>query len=61
MVATAVAAVAGMLVVFLGSSQAATYTWFIGAGLGFVLYMVGSKLFAVRANYPAPEQQGVAR
>ena len=57
-VATAIAAIAGMVVVFWGSSEAATYTWFIGAGLGFVLYMVGSKLFATAANYPTPEQLG---
>jgi NCS1 family nucleobase:cation symporter-1 len=59
-VATVIAALAGVLVVFFGSTEAATYTWFIGAGLGFALYMVGSKLFAVQANYPTPEQQGIA-
>ena len=32
-VATAISACAGMIVVFWGSSEAATYTWFIGAGL----------------------------
>jgi NCS1 family nucleobase:cation symporter-1 len=59
-VVTATAAVTGMLVVFFGSTQAATYTWFIGAGLAFVLYLVGSRLFATAANYPTPEQQGTA-
>ena len=59
-VATVISALAGVLVVFFASTEAATYTWFIGAGLGFALYMVGSKLFAVQANYPTPEQQGVA-
>ncbi|ACV78204.1 permease for cytosine/purines uracil thiamine allantoin [Nakamurella multipartita DSM 44233] len=59
-VATAVAALAGVLVVFFASTEAATYTWFIGAGLGFVLYMVGSKLFSVQANYPTAEQMGTA-
>jgi NCS1 family nucleobase:cation symporter-1 len=50
--ATAVSAIVGMIVVFWGSSEAATYTWFIGAGLAFVLYMAGSRLFAAKANYP---------
>jgi NCS1 family nucleobase:cation symporter-1 len=58
-VVTAFAAVAGMLVVFFGSTEAAAYTWFIGAGLAFALYLVGSRLFASRANYPTPEQQGI--
>jgi NCS1 family nucleobase:cation symporter-1 len=58
-VVTAISAVAGMLVVFLGSSEAATYTWFIGAGLAFVLYMVGSRMFAVQANYPEVSQSTV--
>jgi hypothetical protein len=44
--------------VIFGSSEAATYTWFIGAGLAFALYLAGSRLFGVRANYPTPEQQG---
>jgi nucleobase:cation symporter-1, NCS1 family len=59
-VVTAIAAIAGMLVVFFGSTEAATYTWFIGAGLAFVLYLVGSRMFAARANYPTPEQLGTA-
>ena len=40
-----------MIVVFFGSSEAATYTWFIGAGLAFVLYMLGSRFLAAKANY----------
>ena len=50
--ATAISAVAGMIVVFFGSSEAATYTWFIGAGLAFTLYMVGSRFLGAKANYP---------
>ncbi len=57
---TAVGAVAGMLVVVFGSTEAAAYTWFIGAGLAFALYLIGSKLFGARANYPTPDQQGIA-
>ena len=53
-VATAISAVAGMIVVFLGSSEAATYTWFIGAGLAFVLYMVGSRMFGHEGQLPDP-------
>ena len=34
-VATAISAIIGMIVVFWGSSEAATYTWFIGAGCAF--------------------------
>jgi NCS1 family nucleobase:cation symporter-1 len=60
-VATVFSALVGVLVVFFASTEAATYTWFIGAGLGFALYFVGSRLFAGQANYPTPEQQGVAR
>ena len=50
--ATAISAVVGMIVVFFGSYEAATYTWFIGAGLAFVLYMLGSRFFGAKANYP---------
>ena len=57
--ATAISAVVGMIVVFFGSSEAATYTWFIGAGLAFALYMVGSRLFAAKANYPDVTQTDV--
>ncbi len=51
-IATAVSAIAGMVVVFWGSSEAATYTWFIGAGTAFLLYMIGSRMFGQKANYP---------
>jgi hypothetical protein len=45
-----------MVVVFFGSAEAATYTWFIGAGLAFALYMIGSRLFAAKANYPTVDR-----
>jgi len=53
---TAFSAIAGMVVVFFGSAEAATYTWFIGAGLAFALYMIGSRLFAAKANYPTVDR-----
>jgi NCS1 family nucleobase:cation symporter-1 len=49
--ATAISAIVGMIVVFFGSSEAATYTWFIGAGLAFGLYMAGSRFLGAKANY----------
>ena len=51
-VVTAISAIAGMIVVFFGSSEAATYTWFIGAGLAFALYMIGSRMFAAKGELP---------
>ena len=59
-VATAISACAGMIVVFWGSSEAATYTWFIGAGLAFALYMIGSRMFGQKANYPTLDDSMVA-
>jgi NCS1 family nucleobase:cation symporter-1 len=50
--ATAISAIIGMIVVFWGSAEAATYTWFIGAGCAFALYIVGSRMFGQKANYP---------
>lgn len=38
LVATAVGATIAMLVVLLGSADAAAFSWFIGAGLAFVLH-----------------------
>jgi NCS1 family nucleobase:cation symporter-1 len=38
-VATAVGATVAMLVVFLGSTDAAAFSWFIGAGLAFAVHM----------------------
>jgi NCS1 family nucleobase:cation symporter-1 len=58
-IATAVSAIAGMIVVFWGSSEAATYTWFIGAGSAFVIYMVASRMFSVKANYPDPNESEI--
>ena len=57
--ATAVSAITGMIVVFWGSSEAATYTWFIGAGCAFAIYMIGSRMFAANANYPDPMESEV--
>jgi NCS1 family nucleobase:cation symporter-1 len=59
-IATAVSAIAGMVVVFWGSSEAATYTWFIGAGSAFALYMIGSRMFGQKANYPTLDDSMVA-
>jgi NCS1 family nucleobase:cation symporter-1 len=42
-VATVVGATVAMLVVFLGSTDAAAFSWFIGAGLAFVLHMAISR------------------
>ena len=42
-VATVVGATVAMLVVFLGSADAAAFSWFIGAGLAFVLHMAISR------------------
>jgi nucleobase:cation symporter-1, NCS1 family len=41
--ATAVGATVAMLVVLLGSSDAAAFSWFIGAGLAFAVHMAGSR------------------
>lgn len=41
--ATAVGATVAMLVVLLGSSDAAAFSWFIGAGLAFAVHLVGSR------------------
>jgi NCS1 family nucleobase:cation symporter-1 len=41
--ATAVGATVAMLVVFMGSSDAAAFSWFIGAGLAFAVHMVVSR------------------
>jgi NCS1 family nucleobase:cation symporter-1 len=57
--ATAISAIIGMIVVFWGSSEAATYTWFIGAGCAFLLYMGGSRMFAAKANYPDVSETAV--
>jgi len=57
--ATAISAIVGMIVVFWGSSEAATYTWFIGAGCAFAIYMIGSRMFAANANYPDPMESEV--
>jgi NCS1 family nucleobase:cation symporter-1 len=57
--ATAVSAIAGMVVVFWGSSEAATYTWFIGAGSAFVIYMLASRMFSAKANYPDPAESEI--
>jgi hypothetical protein len=54
-----VSAIAGMIVVFWGSSEAATYTWFIGAGSAFVIYMVASRMFSAKANYPDVSETAV--
>ena len=59
-IATAISAIAGMVVVFWGSSEAATYTWFIGAGCAFALYMIGSRMFGQKANYPTLDDSMVA-
>ena len=45
--------------VFFGSSEAATCTWFIGAGLAFALCMLGSRCLAAKANYPDVSQTEV--
>jgi NCS1 family nucleobase:cation symporter-1 len=58
-VATAISACAGMIVVFWGSSEAATYTWFIGAGSAFVIYMLASRMFSAKANYPDPAESEI--
>ncbi|QYN35645.1 NCS1 family nucleobase:cation symporter-1 [Pseudonocardia sp. DSM 110487] len=42
-VATVVGATIAMLVVFLGSADAAAFSWFIGAGLAFALHMAISR------------------
>ncbi|MEN3268108.1 NCS1 family nucleobase:cation symporter-1 [Pseudonocardia sp.] len=41
--ATAVGAVLAMVVVLFGSSEAAAYSWFIGAGIAFLLHTVVSR------------------
>ena len=41
--ATAVGATVAMLVVFLGSAEAAAFSWFIGAGLAFAVHMALSR------------------
>lgn len=41
--ATAVGAVGAMLLVLLGSSDAAAFSWFVGAGLAFVVHLVLSR------------------
>ena len=41
--ATAVGATVAMLVVLLGSSDAAAFSWFIGAGLAFAVHMAASR------------------
>jgi len=46
-------------VVFWGSSEAATYTWFIGAGSAFVIYMLASRMFSAKANYPDPAESEI--
>jgi hypothetical protein len=46
-------------VVFFGSSEAATYTWFIGAGTAFGLYMLGSRFLSAQANYPDPSASAI--
>jgi nucleobase:cation symporter-1, NCS1 family len=38
-----VGATVAVLVVFLGSADAAAFSWFIGAGLAFVLHMAISR------------------
>jgi NCS1 family nucleobase:cation symporter-1 len=54
---TAVGAIAAMAVVLLGSSDAAAYSWFIGAGIAFVLHRALSR----KQGEPAvPEQAGAA-
>ena len=42
-IATAVGATIAMLVVLLGSADAAAFSWFIGAGLAFAVHMVVSR------------------
>jgi NCS1 family nucleobase:cation symporter-1 len=49
--ATAVGAVLAMLLVFLGSSDAASFSWFLGAGVAFVLHWALSRRAA-----PVPVQ-----
>ena len=39
-----------MLVVLLGSSDAAAFSWFIGAGLAFAVHMAGSRRAAQAAG-----------
>ena len=47
--ATALGAVAALLVVLLGSADAAAYSWFIGAAIAFVVHWTVS-----RRVHPAP-------
>ncbi|MGI5126512.1 NCS1 family nucleobase:cation symporter-1 [Pseudonocardia sp. CA-107938] len=48
--ATAVGAVLAMLLVFLGSSDAASFSWFVGAGVAFGLHWALSRRTAVAAE-----------
>ena len=47
-IATGVGAVSALLLVFVGSSQQATYSWFLGAALAFVIHLLVSR----RVNAP---------
>ncbi|EXG81496.1 NCS1 family nucleobase:cation symporter-1 [Cryptosporangium arvum] len=53
-VATAVAAVIGVLVVFLASADVAAFSWFIGAGIAFALYLGLKSQIPVHAPATVP-------
>ena len=50
-VATIVAALVPIGVVIWGTSYQASFTWFIGAAIGFVIYMLGMKLLPTELIY----------
>ncbi|MGU3293510.1 NCS1 family nucleobase:cation symporter-1 [Williamsia sp. M5A3_1d] len=56
-IATVVAGAAGIAVVVEGTTYMASYTWFVGAGLGFAIYSLGMRLLPptfIHDNPPAP-------
>ncbi|MBT0565769.1 NCS1 family nucleobase:cation symporter-1 [Williamsia sp. CHRR-6] len=60
-VATVVAGAVGVAVVVGGTTYMSSYTWFIGAGLGFVLYWLGMRYVPqslIHDNPPAPANLG---
>lgn len=56
--ATIVGAVAGVIIVFAASSGTAAYSWFICAGIGFVLHYVGTAV--VKNSVPTDDLPAVA-
>ena len=57
-VATIVAALVPIGVVIWGTSYQASFTWFIGAAIGFVIYMLGMKLLPTELIYGTRTRSG---